>query len=143
METRFIVGLLAGALLLGTYVFEFALVPDGQPLPRDYFQGPEALSWLRKNENESALASNRFMETENAVRFVKKLYDAGAERVLIPEDAITDDGVESYADSLVVTLPDDADRRQRVLDVCTPELLRQGGDPDELGAENQVYLWWD
>ncbi len=143
METRYIVGVLAAALLLGTYVFEFALVPGGQPLPRDYFQGPEALSWLRKSENESALASNRFLETENAVRFVKKLYDAGAEKVLIPDDAITDDGVESYADSLVVTLPDDADRRQRVMDICAPEMLREGGDPNELGTENQAYLWWD
>lgn len=143
METRYIVGMLAAALLLGTYLFEFALVPGAQPLPGDYFHGPEALSWLRANGNESALASNRFLETENAVRFVKQLYAAGATEVLVPDDAIVPEGDQEYADALVVKLPDDETERQRVLDVCAPELAREGGSVDEVGQETQVYLWWD
>jgi hypothetical protein len=143
METRYIVGMLAAALLVGTYVFEFALVPGGAPLPSDYFQGPEALQWLKKSENESALASNRFLETENAVKFVKKLYAAGATEVLVPDDAIVAEGETKYADALVVKLPEDATRRQQVLDLCAPELAREGASVDEIGQETQVYLWWD
>lgn len=143
MDTKYVVGILAAALLVGTYVAEFAIDSGEGPAPRDYFQGPEALAWLRANESESALASNRFQETGNAVRFVKKLYDAGAEKVLIPQDSIHADEYETYADALVVTLPDDPERRARVLELCAPEIARQGGSPDELAGENQVYLWWD
>ncbi len=50
------------------------------------FDGPEALNWLKNNRNESALASNRFGPTENAVRFVQGLYNAGALRVVIPRE---------------------------------------------------------
>ena len=143
METRYVIGVLAAALLVGTYVAEFAIDSGGGAMPRDYFQGPEALGWLRTNDSESALASNRFQDTSNAVRFVKKLYDAGAEHVLIPQDSIRSDEHESYADAMVVTLPADPDRRARVLEICAPEMARQGGSVDELGSENQVYLWWD
>ncbi len=143
METRYVIGILAAALLLGTYVAEFGMDSGGGPAPKDYFQGPEALGWLRANESESALASNRFMETSQAVQFVKKLYAAGAEKVLVPADSIRSDEVETYADALVVTLPEDAELRTKVLELCAPELISQGGSPDELASENQVYLWWD
>ena len=43
----------------------------------------EALDWLRDNRNEAALGCNRFHSTENAIRFVQSLYDAGAEAVAI------------------------------------------------------------
>lgn len=143
MESRQIMGMLAAALLLGAFLFEFALVPAAQPLPSDYFSGPEALAWLRGNENESALASNRFLETGNAIRFVNELYSAGATEVIVPDDAIVPDGELKYADALVVKLPDDGTQRRRVLDVCAPEMARQGASPEEVGNETQVYLWWD
>lgn len=143
METRYVIGILAAALLLGIVVAEVGLDSTGGPAPKDYFQGPEALGWLRANESESALASNRFMETSQAVQFVKKLYAAGAEKVLVPADSIRSDEVETYADALVVTLPEDPVRREQVLAICNPEMTAQGGSPDELASENQVYLWWD
>jgi hypothetical protein len=145
MDTKVVVGLLAGVALLGTYYFEDDLLgrSSSGPLPAEYANGPEALSWLKKSENESALASNRFLETPNAIRFVRQLYDAGALRVIVPQASITDDGVEVYADSLVVTLPKDPTRRSRVWKMCADEIRRLGEDPGDGTDEAQVLLWWD
>jgi hypothetical protein len=56
---------------------------------------------------------------------------------------ITKDDVEVYADSLVVTLPDDPAKRERVWKICADELRRQGWNPGESKNEKQVILWWD
>lgn len=111
--------------------------------------GPEALTWLLQNKNESALASNRFLETENATRFVKELYSAGAKRVIVPDDCIAADEETlqweggPYADALIVTLPADEPRRQRVLDICAREIAREGFDPEENMGGDFIFLWWD
>jgi hypothetical protein len=114
------------------------------------FDGPEALSWLKDNRNESALASNRFGPTENAVRFVQSLYNAGALRVVVPRANITDDEDTlkwedgPYADAVVVELPNDADRRDKVWAICAREIRREGFDPaDGADDDGKVFLWWD
>lgn len=142
MPTKLIVALVAGAALLGLTCYEMTGQASG-PLPDEYKQGFEALSWLRASENESALASNRFLETPNAVRFVEQLYRAGARRVIVPRPVITDDGVEIYADGLVVTLPTDAGKRERVWKICAEELRREGANPPATSTEDDVLLWWD
>ncbi|MBI2823155.1 MAG: hypothetical protein HYX69_00530 [Planctomycetia bacterium] len=143
MPTRIIVGLVAGVALLGIYYLE-SIENAPRPLPAEYTQGPEALGWLRKSKNESALASNRFGETQNAVRFVQQLYSAGAANVIVPMAAIQNDGVEIYADSLVVTLPTDPAKRDRVWKLCAQELRREGDKvADKPGSEEHVLLWWD
>jgi hypothetical protein len=142
MNSRLVVGLCAGLLLLGTYYVEGILDGDYE-LPAEYTQGPEALSWLRQNQGESALASNRFAETQNAVRFVKRLYEAGAPRVIVPQPVIQTDQVESYADALVVSLPADPSKRNRVWKICAEELRRIGESPDDSPVEDRVLLRWD
>src|SRR4029077_13073397 len=129
-----VVALVAGAMLLALYYIES--VEDNRPLPSEYTQGPEALAWLRKSNNESALASNRFLQTHNAASFVKQLYSAGAERVIVPLTSITDDCVEVYADALVVTLPADPGKRERVWKLCAAELKREGAKPGGVPEDN-------
>jgi hypothetical protein len=144
MDLKIVIGVVAGILLLGVIYFEESLESGGEyRLPAEAAEGPEALAWLRKNDNESALASNRFLETSNAIRFVQELYRAGAERVVVPADSITDDGVEVYADALVVTLPSDPQKRQRVWKLCAREIERSGEDPGDGTEEKHVFLWWD
>jgi len=141
MDTRIYVGLFAAALLLGlTYVEG---IEENYELPAEYTQGPEALNWLRKNESESALASNRFGETPNAVHFVEQLYSAGAARVIVPLSAIQSDEVETYADAIVVSLPSDPTKRDRVWKLCADELKRSGDNPADTPALDHVLLWWD
>jgi hypothetical protein len=142
MDSRFVVGFVALLLLAGTYWWEFQL-DSALTMPEDIASGPEALAWLKSNPSESALASNRFGETHNAVRFVQQLYSAGAKEVLIPYSSITSDDVETYADALTVRLPDDSDKRAAVCKLCAHELAREGF-PSSIGpAETLVFLWWD
>lgn len=126
-----------------------ALADGGSGDVQIEMDGPEALAWLTANQNESALASNRFLGTENAVAFVKSLYDAGAVKVVVPKDTIADDPdtVEGeggpYADALVVTVPSDPARREAVVRICRAELRREGFDSPDVAASEQIYLWWD
>ncbi len=141
MSIRTVIGMIAAVALIGTYWLEAQWTLDS--IPEEYTKGPEARVWLKKNEGESALASNRFGETANALKFVDKLYDAGAVNVIVPEACITADEVEVYADGLLVTLPTEPEKRDRVWQLCREELTREGedasGDPDE----DMVFLWWD
>ncbi|REK12937.1 MAG: hypothetical protein DWQ37_09935 [Planctomycetota bacterium] len=140
---RAVVIVLGCVLGLGLLFYENdSTSPGGAPAASEPGRaaGPEARRWLKGNESESALASNRFGPTDEALRFVNELYRAGATRVVVPSDAISDDGVERYADALVVELPSNPDKRSRVLAICERELRRQGLDPDD---GDQVYLWWD
>jgi hypothetical protein len=142
MDMRIVVGILAAGLLAGIYFFEDSIT--GEPrLSAEDLRGPEARSWLKTSENESALASNRFLETPNALRFVEQLYAAGAVKVIVPKSSIRDDGVEVYADALVVTLPDDPAKRQQVWKLCAAEIKREGFDPGKPDASGHVFLWWD
>ena len=112
-------------------------------------RGPEALEWLKSNKNESALASNRFGPTSEAIKFIEQLYALGAERVIVFQDAIRDDEeiIEyedgPYADALVVILPSDQEKRERVTKICAEEITSEGFDPSESENKDAVFLWWD
>lgn len=113
----------------------------------------EALDWLRDNRNEAALACNRFHSTENAIRFVQSLYDAGAEAVAIPRDRvfaepwrIGQDG-GPYTETLLVKLPSDPEKRRAVWRICDEEHRQSCEDwepcpPDYIPSVGVVQLWW-
>ena len=114
----------------------------------------EALEWLRNNRNPSALAGNRFESTANAIAFVQSLYDAGAESVAIPKDAILNEQwrIEEsggpYTESLFVKLPKDSTKRRAVWEICDREFTREIEDykPSPTGSFPNlrvVKLWWD
>jgi hypothetical protein len=107
-------------------------------------EGPEALAWLRNNENESALASNRFGDTAEAIRFVEELYAAGAARVIIPEENIMDEGGNVlYADALVVYPPPEASKREAVFRLCDREWAGESADLPAAEEQEAIFLWWD
>jgi hypothetical protein len=111
--------------------------------------GPEAREWLKVNGNDSALASNRFGQTQGAIEFVDELYSAGAERVIVPRTCLQDDAdtikLEGgpYADCLSVFLPTDAQKKSAVLKICRREIEREGFDADAGTVDDFVFLWWD
>ena len=113
------------------------------------YDGPEALEWLRTapNGDDNAFASNRFRGTEYAIRFVEALYAAGAERVIVNQENIVDDGGgDLYADALVVLLPKDAAAYSRIVKICKQESDREEASvSDDADWENLecVFLWWD
>jgi len=123
--------------------------PQEAELTWQDYDGPEALDWLRTapNGDDNAFASNRFRGTENAIRFVEALYAAGAERVIINQENIVDEGGgDLYADALVVLLPKEAAAYSRVVKICKLESDREEGsvsaDADWEKLEC-VFLWWD
>ncbi len=117
------------------------------PRPADE-QGPEALAWLRANHHVSALATNRFSTTADAVAFVEQLYSAGAAEVRIDNIMmLPNDNWAPYADTLIVDLPKDGSKRRALL-----ELIEHVGTPDEDGGgdhpvfdagQTSIRLWWD
>jgi len=93
--------------------------------------GPEALAWLRLNQNPGGFAGERFRSRQDAVRFVEWLYALGAERVVVPNLAIRDDSITlkfeggPYANALVVHLPEDPARREPLIWLCALEMDAQ------------------
>jgi hypothetical protein len=92
---------------------------------------PEAADWLRANWSRSALASNRFGNTERALKFVEDLYAAGATTVAIDEVMMpSNHNWTPYADTLIVQPPDDPARRRELF-----AFMREVGQPDEDGPD--------
>jgi len=115
-----------------------------------HYEGPEALQWLKNNENPYAFASNRFESTEGAIKFVEKLYIEGSEWVKISQECIRDDEQTikeeggPAADGLVVKLPKDKTKRKAVFDICAQEMIREGFEISEKDIQNNmIFLWWD
>jgi hypothetical protein len=107
----------------------------------------EAKEWLNNNKNESPLASNRFGAKENALKFVESLYETGAEGVYVvnvtdAERTIKDEG-GPYADSLVVRLPSDKDRRKKLFVIYAEESKREGFDSVSDFGQKELFFWWD
>lgn len=118
-------------------------------MSNDIVKGPEALTWLASNQNSFALASNRFDSTEAAIEFVQGLYRAGAKLVAIAQDCIRDDPATlkaeggPWADGLWVTLPDDVQNAQPLVQICRQEAEREGFPFHESASEKDIFLWWD
>lgn len=116
-------------------------------VPRpDYELGPDAAEWLRANWTASAFATNRFRITNEAVEFVQQLYAAGAMTVRVANIMfLPAHNWAPYADTLIVTLPEDAARRRDLFDV-----MEHVGKPDQSAGEElvdsgqaSIRLWWD
>jgi len=106
---------------------------------------PEAREWIRNNGREGPLASNRFEGKEDALAFVNALYEAGAVKVVV--DGIIDDKYEladggPYAESLIVRLPPDPGKRQRLMKIVDSEAWKNRERVADVGRET-VYFWWD
>ena len=110
----------------------------------------EALNWLKNNNNPSALASNRFGETINAIKFVEKLYELGAVKVSVtgiwdePERIEEEGG--PYGSTLIVELPQDKNKREKILEVYNEEIeendLNDGEESEGL-SKDILAFWWD
>ncbi|NLM49961.1 MAG: hypothetical protein GX196_03295 [Clostridiaceae bacterium] len=109
----------------------------------------EALEWLRNNKNPSAFATNRFEETENAINFVEKLYELGAEEIFVAniydDPEFFEDEGGPYADTLIVKLPEDEEKRDKILEIYNYEKEEYDlnyGD-DYYDDEDTLVFWWD
>ncbi len=107
----------------------------------------EAQSWISRNQNISPLAGNRFSTKEEAIQFIEKLYEAGAEGVYVVnvyEDEMTlkDEG-GPYADSLVVILPNEKEKREMLFNIYAQESKKEGFDSESDYGQKELFFWWD
>ncbi|HUT28610.1 MAG TPA: hypothetical protein VMX13_02375 [Sedimentisphaerales bacterium] len=107
----------------------------------------EARQWLRTNKNVSPLASNRFGTKEKAVAFVEQLYEAGAETVYVTniqkEDWRIKDEGGPYADAVIVVLPEDKEKRQKLFEICRVEAEKEGFEGMKDMGQKELFFWWD
>ena len=104
----------------------------------------EARSWLRTNPNRSALATNRFGNTERALAFVDALYARGATEVLVDNPGVDSTGAP-YADTLIVKYEEWSIAQHRIAQFCEEEGL--GDLPPRDFTMHRINgglrLWWD
>ena len=48
-----------------------------------------------------------------------------------------------YADCLVITLPEDKEKRDKLFEIVAVETQREGFDPDQDHGQKELFLWWD
>jgi hypothetical protein len=118
-----------------------------QELPQEKGEYYEAREWLKNNNNPSPLASNRFMDKEEALEFVERLYKAGSEKVSIVHvkdepDRIAEEG-GPYSDYLVVTLPEESKKRRALFKIHSTEAKNEGFDTGPDTGEKELFFWWD
>lgn len=104
----------------------------------------EARDWLKNNPFATVLGGNRFKDTTEALKFVNKLYEAGALKVQIG-DVFDDGSGRQSSDSLIVKLPLDSNKRKELLKIYNYEIKVY--DPSERGEADQgqdkLVFWWD
>ena len=134
----------ARVLLLGLFAAVVSAT-SAKARAEDDPQCAEAREWLRARRNPSALATNRFGATAEALKFVEQLYAEGASCVIVDHiEMVKDDQGEPYADELIVVFPNDA-RRKAIFD-----LIEHEGRPDTIDDEHEIIdqgrgsarLWW-
>lgn len=107
----------------------------------------EAIEWLESNPNPYALAGNRFYSTEDAIAFVEKLYEAGATEVIVTSIYDEDWRIKAeggpYADTLIVHLPQDSEKRKKLFEISNDEAVREGFSPERDVGQETLLLWWD
>lgn len=135
-------------ILLATCAIVILLIHN-QQLRKNYYTGPEAITWLKNNQNPSALASSRFHTTEKATDFVNSLYCAGAVEVLIPKACIYDEPETikeeggPYANALLIVMPKEKSSIKTIIAICSSDIKKEGGNPFLDQFQKKIILWWD
>ena len=113
---------------------------------RRFGKTQEALDWLRRNKNPGALGFNVLRTTGNAIRLVKDLYAAGAQKVHVADIMDHPSDIAEYggpsANTLLVKPPPD-NRNWRAFVTVLATL-----DADEVhliaGKTGPFFrVWWD
>jgi hypothetical protein len=107
----------------------------------------EARAWLNQNKNDAPLASNRFESKAEALEFVNKLYESGAKKVYVTNVSYDQYEMKEYggpyADSLIVELPKDKDKRAKLFAIHAAEVLEEGFSPERDRGQSTLFFWWD
>lgn len=120
---------------------------------KDLINPLEARYWLKNNVNKHAFAGNRFENTKAASEFAEQLYNAGAENIqvsgVLNEDMRIEKEGGPYADTFIVRLPEDKEKRQKILSIYFKEAENQDfiEDIESLHTidfgQKDLFFWWN
>lgn len=102
----------------------------------------EARKFLSKPNNTFGV--NRFSGDKNpAIVFVSDLYKKGAIEVFITgiNNYISED--QMNADSVIVKLPDEKEKRSLLFDIYNRELIHEGFEPENDKGQKEIKIWYD
>lgn len=139
--------IIIGISIVGLLInYSLSSTSDGQ-LTEQFNPQLEAREWLQTNPNPSALASNRFGDSKNALKFVNLLYDKGAVEVFVSniydeEWRISEEG-GPYADVIIIKMPTDFITRIKLFFIVNCEAIREGFSPEFDHGQKELLLWWD
>ena len=107
----------------------------------------EVRAWLATTNCKWPIALNHFSNRLNAERFVEDVYAAGAVRVVAANIAYHDAAEHGgpYTDTLHVVLPDTAQERIAVIELCNAHCMADSSSGAKFVDEGQsrLVLWWD
>jgi hypothetical protein len=103
----------------------------------------EAKAWFQRNGGQTVAHSlGRFKRERDATRFIERLYNAGAAKVVAP-DIYSNKAGDQFADCLLVRLPKDRAKRRAVRRICEQLHRRDLGamKPNADIEETHLYLY--
>lgn len=120
---------------------------------KDLVNPLEARYWLKNNNNKHAFAGSRFENTKAASEFAEQLYNAGAENIqvngILNEDMRIEKEGGPYADTFIIRLPEDKEKRQKIFSIYYKEAENEDFIENieflrtiDYGQKDLV-LWWD
>ncbi len=106
----------------------------------------EARTWLKNNKNPHAFVKNRFKDKKAALEFINKFYQNGAVELIIDhikkeEWRIKKEG-GPYADTLVIELPADFQKRTEIFKLYSKEAKNGGYEPENDEGQDIIILCW-
>lgn len=120
---------------------------------KDLINPLEARFWLKNNNSKHAFAGSRFQNTKAASEFAEQLYDTGAENIqvsgILNEDMRIEKEGGPYADTFIVRLPEDKEKRQKIFSIY----FKEAENPDFIEnmeslntidyGQKDLIFWWN
>jgi len=101
----------------------------------------EAQSWLVESKRDKKRSLGRFPNAQSALKFVQKLYEAGAINVVAPDIYLGKRGAQ-FADFLLVEIPPNHARRTAIRKICSQLRRKKLGvlQPEKDIGETHLFL---
>ena len=103
----------------------------------------EALQWLKDDERGGNRTIGACATTQDSMKFVREIYDLGAEEVVAVNVHARPKGVGERTGKLVVALPQSPKRRRAIFDWCKGQGDSLGFTPDPDHGESHLFLLLD
>jgi hypothetical protein len=103
----------------------------------------EALEWLKDDKDAGYRTIGGCATTQDSMKFVREIYDLGAEEVLVVNVHRRPKGAGERTGKLVVALPKNPEHRRAIFDWCKGHGDSLGFTPDPDHGESHLFLLLD